>query len=46
MIKLATAKILIPELIRDELNVFKLMQVHENKEDQDVSLEKEDKLSL
>ena len=40
MLKLAMVKLLNPESIRDDLNIFKFMQVHKNEEYPDVSLEK------
>ena len=40
------AKLLNPELIQDEPNVFKLMQVYKSKEEKTVSLAKEDKRSF
>ena len=40
MLKLEMEKLLNPELIRYDQKHFKLRQVHENEEDQDVSLSK------
>ena len=46
MLKLETEKQLKPRLIQYDPNVFKFMQVHENEEDQYVSLAKESKRVL
>ena len=43
MLKVDIENLLNPEFIGDDPNVFKFMQVHENEEQQDVSLAKEDK---